>query len=424
MNDILIAGFFGLLSGMLTGLMPGVSISLGFLLFLPLVPLNALCILLYAIVSRIGSQFFGSISVFYFRLPGETSSYPVLLELKNFKFRNIQSAVVMTNVGSLFATVFAIAVFYLIMNTNVMDNIYVPILGQLLVYLFLLGVALFANGAILLNLTVIGLCTIVIFYPQLAAATHTYSSALPVYYFNTHLILIILFLSQMLWQVQNKIQKIPTATKTKKIYKKYFGKMSFYSMVGCVMGLIPQLGTTLSSYISYSIEKFRKKPAMHRMIASETANNGAAITGWLPLLVFGIPIYASEIILLQYFQQFNFNFNFLRENNTILTIAGVSVGSAIIFFVLATILNQKIYINMGKMIFQKWFAVLLIVISLGCFYYVNQYDLNYLSYHCLIFTPVGYLIHRYKMNMLTLVIGLLLTEDIIENTIRAWQIYQ
>jgi TctA family transporter len=85
MIDIIQSVGFGLLSGVLTGMMPGIGIMLGFLLFLPLIPLDPLCILLYGIVLKVGSQFFGSMAVLYLKIPGESSSMPVMLELKHLK---------------------------------------------------------------------------------------------------------------------------------------------------------------------------------------------------------------------------------------------------------------------------------------------------------------------------------------------------
>jgi putative tricarboxylic transport membrane protein len=207
------------------------------------------------------------------------------------------------------------------------------------------------------------------------------------------------------------------------MYKNYLGKISLHALFGCFFGLIPQLGTTLSSYISYIIEKFRKKSALDRIIASETANNSAAITGWIPLILFGIPIYASEIMLVNYFQKYNLNFDFLKEKNIFLIIAISSILSAVIYFIIATFINQKYYNTISKIIFHRSVGVFLILISLGFFYFTNQYDLKYLLYHCMFFFPISYAIYHYKVDLFTLVIGLLITDDIVYTTIRVWQIY-
>jgi putative tricarboxylic transport membrane protein len=115
MTDLLLTFCLGIISGILTGLMPGINILLGFMLFLPFVPLDPLCIVLYGIIARIGSQFFGSMAVLYLKIPGESSSYPVLMELKNLKNKDIFKAVMLTNVGSLVATVISSIILFVVL---------------------------------------------------------------------------------------------------------------------------------------------------------------------------------------------------------------------------------------------------------------------------------------------------------------------
>jgi len=424
MTDLLLTFCLGIISGILTGLMPGINILLGFMLFLPFVPLDPLCIVLYGIIARIGSQFFGSMAVLYLKIPGESSSYPVLMELKNLKNKDIFKAVMLTNVGSLVATVISSIILFVVLFYNFSKHIYFPILLKLSIFWILVIIAIFSNRKILTNICVLTTATFINFYPELAAIGKTHAQSIPIYYFNTQLILIIIFVSQLLWE------KIPAASdrslsrdKTKLELKKYIGKISLHSLFGCVLGLLPQIGATISSYASYTFEKLRKNTALDKITASETANNSAAITGWLPLLLFGIPISASEIVLIQHFQKFNLNFEFLQEYEISTIIILCLLLSGLIYFLIATMLNQKYYVLFGKLMSKKWFSYLLFLISLLCFYLTNSYDLTYLLIHLIIFMPIGYLLNFFRTDLLAVVIGLLLTDEIYYTTYRAIQIY-
>lgn len=422
--EIIQSVILGLLSGLLTGLMPSINILLGFMLFLPFVPLDPLCIVLYGIIARLGSQFFGSMAVLYLRIPGESSSYPVLMELKNLKGKDTFKAVMLTNVGSLAATVLSSMILFALLFYDFSKYIYFPILLKLTIFWSLLFFAIFANGIVLANIFLLIIATGINFYPEIASGVKTHAPAIPIYYFNNQLILIIIFISQLLWQkTPNYSSRAVTRNASNLQIKKYLGNISLHSLFGCVLGLIPQLGATISSYASYTFEKLRKKTALDKITASETANNSAAITGWLPLLLFGIPISASEIVLVQYFQKFNLNFEFLQQTNTLIIIISSLILSGIIYFLLATLLNQKYFILFGALLSKRWFSYFLFLISILCFYLTNAYDLKYLLIHLIIFVPIGYLLYFFKADLLAVVIGLLLTDEIYYTTYRAIQIY-
>ena len=62
-------------------------------------------------------------------------------------------------------------------------------------------------------------------------------------------------------------------------------------------------------------------------------------------------------------------------------------------------------------------------ISLGSFYAANSYDLKYLMIHLIAFLPISYYLYRIKADLLSLIIGLILMDEIVYNFIRVIQIY-
>ena len=69
-------------------------------------------------------------------------------------------------------------------------------------------------------------------------------------------------------------------------------------VVGSVVGLIPGASYMTSSNVAESVERRYSDQAERLLISAESANNAAAITVLIPLLVFAIPIIPSEAVAL------------------------------------------------------------------------------------------------------------------------------
>ena len=69
------------------------------------------------------------------------------------------------------------------------------------------------------------------------------------------------------------------------------------SAIGSVFGLMPGGGATVSSSLAFSTEQLMNKPMISRLVSSEAANNAAAVTSILPVLIYGLPVLASEALI-------------------------------------------------------------------------------------------------------------------------------
>jgi putative tricarboxylic transport membrane protein len=426
MIELIFTMFLGIISGVLSGLMPGVPIFLGFLLFLPFVPIDPMMILIYGCVMGIGSQFFGSMAALYFKVPGESSSFPILLELKNINTpEKIYHAIKLTTLGSLIATVIAATTIYLSLTSTLFSGMHMPILGKLSIFIFLVVLSIVHDKKIKTNILILLLCLFFSFYSDLVIFLNSFADKkiLPLYYFNSMLALIIIFVMQLIWA---KPIQLNDASESKKVHlpiMKNIPSMIKYSFLGTILGFIPQLGATVASYVSYNWEKFRKRDSLQRITASETANNSAIITCWFPLLLMGVPITATEVLLLQHYNKFGYNFSFLKTGNSALLFFAAMVVAAIIFYALAVLVNHKLYNTLGKIICQKWFSVLIAICSLTIFYFIDRHSLGFIAIHLLLFIPVSWLISKLEINMLALIIGLLLVKDIFFTFLQVIQIY-
>ncbi len=418
---IITAMCLGLISGIITGLAPGIPIIMGYLLFLPFVEVSPAPLLVYAVVSNLGSQYFGSQAALYYRIPGESSSYPVLIEAPNFDTpAKIYQAVQVTTWGSFFASVAAGGFLWMTMTLGWLSDLRLPLPIKSLLFLILIGIAVFANGRWLVNLLALVAFSVLAFWEDLASMTQ---GVLPVYYFNGMLALIIVFATQAIWHpsmsanVSDRIDKVPM--RFRPWAKTYAGSTA----LGMILGLIPQLGATISSYAAYLWCKYRKQDPMTRVAAAETANNSGIIMMWMPLLLFGVPISATEIFFLQYFAQKGLDLTVLREQASINWMLFAILASSAVYLALALATNRVLYRVIADWLKSKWFVASLAVFSLLMFYYINNYTASYVLVHVLVFVPVSWLISRLAVDMLTAVLGLLLMGEILSTWYRVYQIY-
>lgn len=418
----------GMFAGIMSGLLPGVPIFLGFLLFLPFVPIDPLCIVIYGIVMNIGTQYFGSMAALYFKVPGESSSFPVLLELNNINTpRKIYHAIKLTTLGSLIATLIASVGIWLSLSTGIFDRIYMPLWLKLTVFLSLVILSLFHDKKYIKNFSILVTCIIFVFYSDILIFFNSFTSlaskVFPVYYFNSMLALIILFVMQLIWNKPIKLSTAAMSQKSSYPVAENIPLMIKYSMVGTVLGFIPQLGATISSYASYNWEKFKKKDSFKRITASETANNSAIISCWFPLLLMGVPITATEVLLVQHLNKFGFDFSFLKSTDAQIILLTSMIVAGFIYYVLSVMVNRSMYNLLGKLITRRWFSIGLAFLSLTIFYFIDRHSLSFIMVHLFIFVPLSWLIHRMKINMLPVVIGLLLMKDILFTFRQVIQIY-
>lgn len=92
---------------------------------------------------------------------------------------------------------------------------------------------------------------------------------------------------------------------SKKEMKQSAGPIGRGSLIGFIAGLLPGSGSTLGSFIAYSVEKrLSKKPetfgngALEGVASAETANNSATGGALVPLLTLGIPGSGTTAVLL------------------------------------------------------------------------------------------------------------------------------
>lgn len=416
--DIIQAFLLGIAAGTFAGLMPGVPLLMGFMLFLPLVPIDAFSLTLYAMVMGLGTQFFGSQAVLYYRVPGESSSFPTLMEAHNFNTpEKIREAVQVTTWGSLVAAVIATLALTLALTTGMLDWVRLPIEVKGTVFALLIILCILSSKPYWTNTVALAIASFFAFYEDIAPLT----DFLPTYYFNSMLSLIIIFAFQLVWQKPDEVTtEVIAGNKSNFDFKQWWPTYFKYGSIGTMFGIVPHLGSTLSSYAAYTWEKTRSGP-MKRIAAAETTNNGAMVFHWLPLFLFGVPITGSEIMLVSTFDQFGLYFTFLKTQAHWLML--LVLLSAFVYTYLCLATNKVFYKTLGKLISNKLFSVSLAFVSLGLFYIIGGYSSDFMLIHLMVFVPVSWIVHKLQVSMLAVTVGMLLMNQVLFTFYQLSQLY-
>lgn len=195
--------------------------------------------------------------------------------------------------------------------------------------------------------------------------------------------------------------------------------------VGMFFGILPGIGTTISSFASYMLEqRLAKDPwrfgkgAIEGVAGPESANNAAAQVSFIPTLTLGVPGSATMALMLGalMLQGITPGPNMISERPTLFwgLVASMWIGN-----VLLVVLNLPL-IRLWVMLLKVPYSWLyLIVLSLACF---GIYSLSNSSFDVLLgagFGLFGYLSIKLDCSPAPFILGLVLGPTLEENVRRA-----
>lgn len=217
--------------------------------------------------------------------------------------------------------------------------------------------------------------------------------------------------------------KIKNLLPTKQDWKDSAKPIARGTFLGFLLGLIPGLGITIATFMSYAIEKkLSKHPekfgtgAIEGVAGPETANNAASSGTFIPLLSLGIPTTPSTAILLG-----------------ALLILGVQPGPLLISskpdlfwgFIASMYIGNVMLVVLNLPLIGIWVKILRIPYSILApliviFCEIGAYSVDNGATGVLlmnIFGVVGYLMKRYEFSGAPLILGLVLG-PMFENSLR------
>lgn len=313
--------------GLLSGLAIGIPGSVAILLSYPLLfELNFNFILAFYLIVAITTQFTNSVMAIYAGIPGDITAIPIVNEReKLFKNFSVEENLHRTAIASIFGVIFGIAFLFFAFNAFSKYSNYL-LRSEVLFFLLIsiIVISLFWKpNTVKINLPLIGfglLIGTIGYHPNIQYSIMTFDKPLLMGGFPFIAGFIGMYAAPNIFQISKMYENtIHSQLFSSNYFYKNKNKNNFYifdyflgSIIGLV-GLIPLIGSSMSSNLAYSISRKLTKCSLRRAVASESSNSSSHIIVLGPLLFFGIAIVPSEMILLNVLSSSGWNLNHITE---------------------------------------------------------------------------------------------------------------
>ncbi len=346
--------------GAVVGLMPGFNALVGLIMAMPFIGhLPVWSILIFWTCYLTVTQYYGSVSALLFKVPGETSSIPVLVASSTLAgTRAIIKSVRVTAFSSLVAGLIGIAgfgLFILFLKNSwavlFRTEISIIFLVMLTVLLLSRQKNYFMNAVLICTGVFIANTGDITWLNQVCGQqSWTCFSLKPT---DIGVAIICLYALPYLFLDQSHFNSRtlqPTKNISWGLALKFWPVAARHGILGWLLGFIPGMGVTISSNTSAALEAGTKPRRLRTMAAAEASNNSSVISCTVPFLFMGLPITGTELFL----------DNWLSVNKA------VNVN--------ATILYETVIVS-GLGIWPMWSFLLatLTVVSLLCFMLTTRF---------------------------------------------------
>lgn len=425
--------FLGTVVGIIFGAVPGLSVVMALVLFLPFTyAMEPIIAIPFLISIYIGATSGGLISAILINIPGTPNSVVTCLDgcpmmKKGQAVKAIGMGIIFSFIGTILSTLalifispplanlalqfgphelFAIAVFSIVLISSIAGDSLTKSL-----FAALLGMA-FATVGIA---------------PIDGVKRFTFGSTQLLSGFDTLVVLIGLFaISEILKTAETiKLEEKPEIIKVDLKNIKGFGftvkefleqkwNCLIAAVVGIIIGIIPGIGGSSSNLIAYSIVKQRSKypekfgtGIPDGVVASETANNASCGGAMIPLLSLGIPGDGATAVLLGAFMVHGLApgpLLFKNQPELVYTIFVAFIAAAILM-VICEFYGLRFFIQALRVPIYILLPVVFVFTTVGAFALSNRvFDVIAI----LIFGFVGYFFVKFKIPQAPFIIGFIL----------------
>ena len=426
MVELLVFCLVGCAYGLVIGLLPGASMSVGMVLSYPLLMKCAPHDVIAFYISMATSvQYFGGASATLLGIPTELTCLPSVKEGYGLVNRGkvseaLSSGVLSSFIGSMIAIVLTLAIFWIGNNYSLLFNFKFQLALLLLTCAItvashrniITGIALLGSGYFLgmVGVNQITRKPFMTFdIPQLVGG-------IPLI-----VVLVFLYGLPLLLSINYTKTTINIREKLKLQLVVPLVTIIRSSIIGFVCGFIPMLGIILSSNLSYSLTKFLHRSDydhggdVRGLASSDAGHNAGLVASLVPLFCFGVPILTSEYILYDITTNRGLTYNLEWLLHNYWWIFGIFAVSNIFGF----ITSWPLAIHLVKFIINymnlfKVFGISLMLISV----LLIATNLNQLGFYVilsLIFLPIGYALRR--IDMLPFILGFLISQQF-DSTLR------
>ena len=436
-----IAMNIGLLLGMIFGAIPGLTVILCIVLFLPFTySMGAIESFMFLLGMYCAGSYGGSISAILIKTPGTPHATATMLDgyplsQRGQTHKALNMALMASTFGGIFSAV--VLLFLAPQVSHFAQKMGTP--EYFLVCAFGLTIIAGVSGKTLTNGIIagaLGLFIATIGLDPMTSNTRFIFNNINLYSgFDLVICLIGLFaLSEVLNRSKRseRIGKVclhkedpQTNRITPGEYRKVARPAFISSLIGVIIGIIPGTGASMASFVSYDrAKRMSKTPeefgkgSLEGIAATETANNAVTGATLIPLLTLGIPGDACVAIMLGALM-----INGLTPGPKLFVDHGVTMYAimlGLIFVNLFMLLQGKFMTRIFAKIIKIPIAVLTPVIVIFCFAGAYSVKTSMFDIHvALVFAVLAYLLNKLQFPVIPVLLGLVLGPITEENFRRA-----
>ncbi len=424
----LIYCFIGVFLGTLIGVLPGIGPSATIAMLIPMsFRISAVSSIIMLAGIYYGASYGGSTTSILVNIPGEASSVVTCLDgYQMAKKGRAGPALGIAAFGSFIAgTLGIVALMFLAVPLSKIalkfgfpENFAIMCLGLSLVSYLGGGsvVKALIMAALGLSLSFIGM-DIIVGKPR-------FDFGLPLLEDGIDLIPLLMGLfgiSEVFGNIEKKMQivtiletKIQGLLPTVSDWKNSLGAILRGAGFGFFLGIIPGAGPTVSSFVSYAVERrISKYPetfgtgAIEGVAGPESANNAATSGGFIPMMTLGIPTNGSMAMLLGALiihgvQPGPF---FIKNNPEIFwgTVASMYIGNVMLLLLNLPLIG--LWVKLLKVPYKILYPMILLFCFIGAYSVNNNYEDMLVM---LFFGVLGYVLRKYRFPMAPLVLSFIL----------------
>jgi putative tricarboxylic transport membrane protein len=406
----------GCLTGAISGLLPGIGNTVVMSLMFPfLIYVDPMNVIVFYIATLSIGQYTGSVSATVFSVPGESSSLPAVKEGHRLYRRglgalSLSGCALGSLVGSIFAVGFVLYVSQYLANFTFLYS--TKFLSAVLI-LVLLFLVFGRHNKWYVNLV---LCGFGYFLASIGTGSlyeyQTVTFGIDALIRGIPMFCVIAWLYVWPEILKNWEIDIPHGDfASSKIiplvdhlahFVRHFTSVLRGAFFGFFLGLTPYLTTIVASNVTYNFEVWlRKKKDKYSddgdygsLVAAETANNSAALSALVPLLLLGIPITSSEAILLEIVSVNGFNFDVENFYGLFVTISYCLVAINVIGLCVAWPLTRYFNVFYRLNIKVIYAVVLFFCVCVTLYIGVENNALMYYIVVGAIFSVIGFFLRK------------------------------
>lgn len=418
--------FLGIVSGIAIGMFPGLGPATGILVLYPvLMGLSVVELFIFYSVMMSSVQYYGSIPSIVYGIAGEITSTPAV-QYGHAEFRSGRGAELLgsTATSSLIASVVGVLVFYLAaQHTDFMkyflnNNPRLILLSSIIVLISITS----ERKILALVFAIIGLTIGQIGYNELRfdyfLSSPTFlTSGIPF----VPVFIGFLMLPEILHYARHRsiitnvnVGEFGFRARVKNLLTFPLLMSSLRgSVIGAFSGLIPTVGTSVSSLIAAMVEKKINCNNQKIVVSAEAANNAASITVLIPLIFLALPVIPSEAVIMALAERngFGISNSFTLMSSMSSTLIVILLAINVVNWVIAGIFYQSMvsmYAKLNTIIYP-----LLIIISVAVCGYVGIIN-NQLGQYALLTTMsifASFFVREFSVR-LALVFGMFLSTSL------------